>query len=204
MSPSIYRNYLYPYNAGFLQNDQIHQESMGYLEFPSRRLHSSVKQAHSTEHLRTQGDFIGNIKRKRKHSRFINKARNIWNKLPEGWNKRRLYDSIKNDTYTSTTLPTHPSLDGFELHSDTDETTISSDPVSMTTPTSDIGTFGQASSSILPTNHTLDGYELHGEKDESLIPSEPISVATSMSEVISVVPASTSLAILEYEDDIVV
>ena len=196
--------YLYLYDAGFLQNDQIHQESMGYLEFPSRRLHSPVKQAHSTEHLRSQGGVIGNIKRKRKHSRFINKARNIWNKLPEGWNKRRLYDGIKNESYTSTNLPTFSSLDGFELHDGRDETTISSDPVSMTTPTSDIGSFGQASSSILSTNHTHDGFELHGEKDKSTMPSEPISVATSTSEVISVVPASTSLAILEYDDDIIV
>ena len=196
--------YLYFYGAGFLQNDQIHQESMGYLEFPSRRLHSPVKQAHSTEHLRSQGDVIGNIKRKRKHSRFINKARNIWNKLPEGWNKRLLYDGIKNESYTSTNLPTLSSLDGIELHDGRDETTIPSDPVSMTTPTSDIGSFGQASSSILSNNHTHDGFELHGEKDKSTMPSEPISVATSTSEVISVVPASTSLAILEYDDDIIV
>ena len=195
----------YLYDAGFLQNDQIHQESMGYLEFPTRRLHSPAKQAHSTEHLRSQGDVNSNIKSKRKYSRFLNKARNIWNKIPEGWNKRRLHDGINNESYLSTTLPTYPSLDEFELHSDIrDETSISSDPVSMTTPTYDIGTFGQASSSILPTNHTLDGFELHGEEDESLIPSEPISVATSTSEVISVVPASTSLAILEYDDDIVI
>ena len=202
MLSSIYQ---YLYNAGFLQNDQIHQESMGYLEFPTRRLHSSAKQVHSTEHLRSQGDVNNNIRNKRKYSRFLNKARNIWNKIPEGWNKRRLHDSINNESYLSTTLTTHPSLDGFQLHSDNrDETTISSDPVFMTTPTSDIGTFGQASSSILPTNHTLDEFELHGEKDESTMPSEPISVATSTSEVISVVPASTSLAILEYDDDIVV
>lgn len=197
--------YQYLYNAGFLQNDQIHQESMGYLEFPTRRIHSPAKQVHATEHLRSQGDVNSNIKSKRKYSRFLSKARNIWNKIPEGWNKRRLPDGINNESYISTTLPTHPLLDGFELHNDNrDETSISSDPVSMTTPTSDIGTFGQASSSILPTNHTLDGFELHGKKDESTMPSEPISVATSTSEVISVGPASASLAILEYDDDTVV
>ena len=178
---------------------------MGYLEFPTRRLHSPSKQVHSTEHLRSQGDVNSNIKSQRKYSRFLNKARNIWNKIPEGWNKRRLHDGVNNESYLSTTLPTHPSLDGFEWHSDKrDETSISSDPVSMTTPTSDIVTFRQASSSILPTNHTVDGFELHGEEDESLIPSEPISVATSTSEVISVVPDSTNLAILEYDDDIVI
>ena len=178
---------------------------MGYLEFPTRRLHSPAKQVHSTEHLRSQGGVNSTIKSKRKYSRFLNKARNIWNKIPEGWNKRRLDDGINNESYLTTTLPSHPSLDGFELHSDNrDETSISSDPVSMTTPTSDIGTFGQASSSILPTNHTHDGFELHGEKDESTMPSEPISVATSTSEVISVVSAPTNLAILEYDDDIIV
>ena len=178
---------------------------MGYLEFPSRRLHSPAKQVHSTEHLRSQGDVNSNIKSKRKYSRFLSKARNIWNKIPEGWDKRRLHDGIDNESYLSTTLPTHPSLDGFDLHSDNrDETSTSPDPVSMTTPTSDIGTFGQASSSILPINHTLDGFKLHGEEDESTMPSEPISVGTSTSEVISVVPASKSLAILEYDDDIVV